>query len=1023
MRRIRLRRLASLFPLLAVAAGCSSSPSAHTGSPTGEGNGVFESDSPTSNNGKGPNFGAGAPGGAVTAAPTADGGDEAARAIEEADIIKVEGQRLYALSQYGGLNVIDVSQRDHLKLLGRKKIQAVPFEMYVRDSIAFALYNGYGEYVHDAASDTWQWTSTSYAVALDTSDPANVKELGRFEVPGEISDSRIVGDVLYVVGFESGYCWHCDNGQRTTIVSLNVAKPAAISKIDQLSFSESTQNSYSWRRSISVTDKRMYVAGPEYGNDAPIGSTIQVVDISDPGGDLVPGTTIEAAGMISNRWQMDESDGVLRVVSQKASWRPELPPRIQTFRVTSSQQIEPLGAADMVVPGQEDLRSVRFDGPRAYAVTALQTDPLFTIDLSDPAAPRQVGALEIPGWVYFMEPRGDRVLGLGYDQNNPAGALAVSLFDVSNLAVPKLLDRVNFGGDWSWIGEDQDRVQKAFKVLDDAKLILMPFSGWSQLKSNNGCGGSYQTGVQLIDWQNDQLTLGGVAPAYGQARRGLLLDDRLLAVSDERVESFDITNRLAPQKTASLPLAHWVDRTVPAGEHVIRVAQNWWTQAIELDVTNLSSVASTDSLGKLEIPNLVTDSCNGGSWLRDVVASGDRAYVFYNIYDYTDSKSKTTTRVLTVDIADPAKPTIIGDAVLDFGGLDSGYQGIPGLYDPGTMLVASGSTVALLSGEYTYDAQGAYKGQNLSLRIMDMTNPAAPRVETHALPGVQNTTGLFVSGNRLVFGHSELSPTDPTRSRFYIDRYELSASGEVAALPSVNIPGSVVAYDASSERLFSADFTRVVRSDLNAQQCYESFAIASFEYQGGNYSATALGKCTAYLHKLRLVGIEGSAARLLGTVELDPKEAVSNVALGDDRLFVSLRSGYGYYGFIGGGPVGIGASDGIGVGLPGATNVEESTYPVLVASGIAGGDLAFGRASLAGGDYYSGASLAASGKRAVLSNGWRGKLSVLDATNVSAPTLVREESVAGYVQDLRTAGNVGIASLGQDGVQTISLDD
>jgi len=171
------------------------------------------------------------------------------------------------------------------------------------------------------------------------------------------------------------------------------------------------------------------------------------------------------------------------------------------------------------------------------------------------------------------------------------------------------------------------------------------------------------------------------------------------------------------------------------------------------------------------------------------------------------------------------------------------------------------------------------------------------------------------------------------------------------------------------------------------------------------------------------VGIEGSAARLLGTVELDPKEAVSNVALGDDRLFVSLRSGYGYYGFIGGGPVGIGASDGIGVGLPGATNVEESTYPVLVASGIAGGDLAFGRASLAGGDYYSGASLAASGKRAVLSNGWRGKLSVLDATNVSAPTLVREESVAGYVQDLRTAGNVGIASLGQDGVQTISLDD
>ena len=34
----------------------------------------------------------------------------------------------------------------------------------------------------------------------------------------------------------------------------------------------------------------------------------------------------------------------------------------------------------------EDLRAVRFDGDRVYAVTFRQTDPLFTIDLTDPTA-------------------------------------------------------------------------------------------------------------------------------------------------------------------------------------------------------------------------------------------------------------------------------------------------------------------------------------------------------------------------------------------------------------------------------------------------------------------------------------------------------------------------------------------------------------------------------------------------------------------------------------------------------------
>ena len=64
-------------------------------------------------------------------------------------------------------------------------------------------------------------------------------------------------------------------------MSLDVADPHAIARVDELSFDDD-DNQWGWnRRSVTVTTERMYVAGPEYGNNGPVGSSIQVVDISD----------------------------------------------------------------------------------------------------------------------------------------------------------------------------------------------------------------------------------------------------------------------------------------------------------------------------------------------------------------------------------------------------------------------------------------------------------------------------------------------------------------------------------------------------------------------------------------------------------------------------------------------------------------------------------------------------------------------------------------------------------------------
>ena len=66
--------------------------------------------------------------------------------------------------------------------------------------------------------------------------------------------------------------------------------------------------------------------------------------------------------------------------------------------------------------GGEQIYAVRFIGDTGYVVTFRQVDPLYTLDLSDPAEPRVVGELKIPGYSAYLHPVGEGLLlGIGQD--------------------------------------------------------------------------------------------------------------------------------------------------------------------------------------------------------------------------------------------------------------------------------------------------------------------------------------------------------------------------------------------------------------------------------------------------------------------------------------------------------------------------------------------------------------------------------------------------------------------------------
>ncbi len=90
----------------------------------------------------------------------------------------------------------------------------------------------------------------------------------------------------------------------------------------------------------------------------------------------------------------------------------------------------------------EQVYAVHFAGPQAYVVTFRRTDPLYVLDLSDPADPKAAGELAMPGYSEYLYPLpGARLLGVGRDATEDGRALGLklALIDVADPAQPRLL--------------------------------------------------------------------------------------------------------------------------------------------------------------------------------------------------------------------------------------------------------------------------------------------------------------------------------------------------------------------------------------------------------------------------------------------------------------------------------------------------------------------------------------------------------------------------------------------------------
>jgi uncharacterized secreted protein with C-terminal beta-propeller domain len=188
-----------------------------------------------------------------------------------------------------------------------------------------------------------------------------------------------------------------------------------------------------------------------WGGDTDRSTHIHKFALTDDGPRYTASGKVE--GWLLNQFGMSEYDGHLRVATSDFVWwtSDEGDNQVTVLR-ESRGRLRQVGKVEGFAPG-ERIYAVRMMGEKGYIVTFRQTDPLFTVDLSDHTAPRIVGELHIPGFSSYLHPAGpDHLLAVGMDADDEGRirGVQVQIFDVSDFANPKLAHKhVITTGDWS----------------------------------------------------------------------------------------------------------------------------------------------------------------------------------------------------------------------------------------------------------------------------------------------------------------------------------------------------------------------------------------------------------------------------------------------------------------------------------------------------------------------------------------------------------------------------------------------
>ncbi|MDQ3431261.1 MAG: beta-propeller domain-containing protein, partial [Actinomycetota bacterium] len=307
---------------------------------------------------------------------------------------------------------------------------------------------------------------------------------------------------------------------------------------------------YASPRMLYVTTNRWYDQAVVAGSPlSPIEAEnytteIHAFDISDP----VAARHVASGrvrGHLLNQFSMSEHSDRLRVATTDgAPWSDGGSQSFVTVLEARDGRLARVGHVGGLGRG-ERIYSVRFLGDLGYVVTFRETDPLYTIDFSDPTAPRVAGELKIRGYSSYLHPVGDDLLlGVGQDATVRGRTLGtqLSLFDVSDPAAPARVAQTKLPGGHSEAEYDH----RAFLYWPATRLAVVPVESL-RLDPATGPEG-YAAEARGFAIRRGAITAVGRirhAPAarqawHAQIRRSLVVGDTVVTVSERGLMVSDL---------------------------------------------------------------------------------------------------------------------------------------------------------------------------------------------------------------------------------------------------------------------------------------------------------------------------------------------------------------------------------------------------------------------------------------------------------------------------------------------------
>jgi uncharacterized secreted protein with C-terminal beta-propeller domain len=272
----------------------------------------------------------------------------------------------------------------------------------------------------------------------------------------------------------------------TTVLTINVDQGLPAVDADALFADADT---------VYASDDSLYTATERWdeSDDPNAKSATTIHEFAAP---ATPETSYRATGAVDgyllSQWSLSEYEGVLRAVTTtEAPWESEdgaeSTNAVYTLKPDDAGTLREIGRIDGLGKGQV-VYAVRFIGPTGYVVTFRQVDPLHIIDASDPTKPHVAGELEIPGYSAYLHPVGDGLLlGVGQDADSRGRVkgTALSLFDVSDPARPRLLQKHTLEGDnYSEVEWDH----RGFLYWPATKTAVIPVEAYSENENDEFIG-------------------------------------------------------------------------------------------------------------------------------------------------------------------------------------------------------------------------------------------------------------------------------------------------------------------------------------------------------------------------------------------------------------------------------------------------------------------------------------------------------------------------------------------------------